>query len=221
MTDSTRTIATGAIADAVCSADGTTIYAAQGGTITAYSVATGTVTASWTIGTGGIDLSLDGHSLFAGETTGGPIDQNGNPGASGLWTQTNSFYELDLTTGIATTHRGGVTFGQLADTLLTDGNSAPTTRHVAGTSRTDTFHFDTLLKNLTVTGFDPAHDVIDLHGQGFGTFDPLDAAHAKQIQGLDGTIDTLLTNRCRSRHPARERRPRVALASLSSADFML
>lgn len=82
-------VPTGAITDQMLSPDGQTLYVARDGTINAYSVSTGTLINSWSIGTelGGIDISPDGSFLVATELQGG----------SGA---TFPVYRLDLSTGV-------------------------------------------------------------------------------------------------------------------------
>ena len=94
-------IGTGALKDVAFSPDGTTLYATRNGTVTAYSVATGAVSGSWSLGNqlGGIDVSADGRYLVATEQQAGPTK------SSGFDSTTDYFiYRLDLTTGTSTTH---------------------------------------------------------------------------------------------------------------------
>jgi Ca2+-binding RTX toxin-like protein len=93
--DAIRTFATGSITDAVFSADGTTIYAAVGNVLNAYSIASGAVVRSWTLGTniGGLTVTPDGHYLIATDLTAPVVS------SSRLLTVN----QIDLTTGIATT----------------------------------------------------------------------------------------------------------------------
>lgn len=97
-----RSLATGTISDQAFSPDGKTLYTARNGTITAYSVASGSILHSWTIGSelGGIDVSADGKYLVATEQQSGPVTSTGSYSSS-----TDYYvYRLDLTTGKATTY---------------------------------------------------------------------------------------------------------------------
>ncbi|MBV1691748.1 calcium-binding protein [Novosphingobium sp. G106] len=87
----------------VFSPDGSKLYVSSGGTVTAYSVASGAVTATWAVGTqlGGMDVSTDGHYLVATELTYGPtVSSTDNPWGTA---RDVSVYRLDLTTGVTTT----------------------------------------------------------------------------------------------------------------------
>ncbi|MEZ5736768.1 MAG: Ig-like domain-containing protein [Novosphingobium sp.] len=90
-------LATGLPHDIVFSPDGTTLYVAHEGTITAYDAATGAEGQSWAIGTylGGIDVSVDGKYLVATESHVDPIADQVPPDPISQ----SHVYRLDLTTG--------------------------------------------------------------------------------------------------------------------------
>lgn len=98
-----RSIAFGTINDAVFSHDGGTLYVAQGGTLTAYNVATGATTATWSVGTqlGGLDTSADGRFLVAVEEQAPPYT-----GTYGQQNTTNyAIYRIDLGSGALSTYQ--------------------------------------------------------------------------------------------------------------------
>ncbi|WP_170842024.1 calcium-binding protein [Sphingomonas gellani] len=118
-----RSIGTGTVTDQMFSPDGTLIYTTRGGTVTAYSVATGAFANSWTIGKtlGGIDVSPDGRYLVATEQQNGPATGSGFNSATDFYV-----YRLDLTSGVATTytsHLSGYVASYADVSFLPDGKA--------------------------------------------------------------------------------------------------
>jgi YVTN family beta-propeller protein len=98
-----RTVAFGTIEDAIFSRDGSKLFVAQQGKLTAYDVATGASTGSWTLGhtLGGLDVSVDGRYVVAVEREAPPFT-----GVYGQENTTNyAIYRVDLQTGGATTYQ--------------------------------------------------------------------------------------------------------------------
>ncbi len=118
-----RSIGTGTVNDQVFSPDGTLLYTARNGTITAYNVATGAAVNSWTLGKtlGGIDVSPDGGHLVATEQESGPLT------GSGFSTATDFYvYRLDLTSGVTSTytsHLSGYVASYADVSFLPDGTA--------------------------------------------------------------------------------------------------
>jgi Ca2+-binding RTX toxin-like protein len=104
------TLASGNFVDAVFSLDGTKIYLVSGNTVTAVNVATGSVVATYTMGTslGGADLSPDGQYLAVVETH--PVTNEG------------VLYRLDLSNGTVGTYTIAGTFALNDVAFLADGS---------------------------------------------------------------------------------------------------
>jgi len=131
------------------------------------------------------------------------------------------FFARPASTGEQAAWRGvfsnGAEFNALRDALMSSSGSAATTQQLTGTAGADTFHLPTSPNNIVITGFDPAHDVIDLQGKGYSAINPLDAAHAHQIVALDGSTDVLVS--LDATHDILLHN--VQLSQLTSADFLL
>src|SRR3569833_1204510 len=105
MTDAIRTLASGPTDDAIFSNDGSVLYAMLGNTITAYSVASGAATGSWTVGTelGGMDITPDGQYLVVAERTAGATHLN-DPDNFSDDTQDATLYRINLSNGATQTY---------------------------------------------------------------------------------------------------------------------
>ena len=109
----------------------------------------------------------------------------------------------------------GADFSQLQDTL--ERNSiVPSVQHIIASGSAQSFTFPSTSQNMTIDGFNPQIDTINISSQFNNGVGILNAAHAQQINAQDGTTDVLITldysHSILIEH--------AHLASLSSNDFV-
>jgi Ca2+-binding RTX toxin-like protein len=113
--------------------------------------------------------------------------------------------------------RAGADFFVATDTLMSDAGSIGHVQRATGTDASDTFTYAGSFGNVAVDAFDPLHDVLDLRGSAFAGANPLDAAHAHQVTGFDGSTDVLLTFDATDHILLHH----VSLAQLSGSNFLI
>jgi len=112
---------------------------------------------------------------------------------------------------------GGVSFDQLRDVLEQNPASAGGgVAQLTGSTQSDLIVFQPSYTNVVVQQFDPATDAFKLSSSEFSGLNPLDSAHAHEIDSLGGQIDTLI--QLDPTHSILLENTR--LASLSANDFI-
>lgn len=113
--------------------------------------------------------------------------------------------------------RGDHSLDTLTNSLMTDSGSTSIVRRITATSGDDVIDLSANSGHVTITGFDPAHDKIDLHGTAYAGTNPLSVGLVSEVQAMDGTTDVLIRLGAHDVILLQD----VHLTQLNSADFMI